>query len=210
MQIEIKLLIIFSILFFCSVLLYKYGDKIFFKKREKKEKPKKTKAPNVVKTEGEPTEKQEEQNKSKAVAKKTARPILLSPAPVEPKKLESPKPDSIRHRVIDEDEINEIRKFIDSKPERVEQSSRQGLSDYTRIEEFGDIIDLDEDFDDDFNKDIKSSVGNYNPYINRPQRTGESEFIKNRGEEKSLYEELKNMSPEMKKIIMADILKRKN
>lgn len=213
MQPEIVLLLVFAILFVSSMLLYKFGDKFSFKKKEKKEKkekPNKKKSPNVIKTEGEQTEKQEEQNKQKPVSKKTDRPILLSPAPVEQAKLVAPKPNNERHRVIDEMEIDEIRKFIESKPERIMPRTRQGLSDYTKIEDFGDIIDIDDDMDNDIDNEFSSSIGNFNPYVNRPQRTGESEFIKNRGEEKSLYEELKNMSPEMKKIIMADILKRKS
>ncbi len=200
MQVEIVLLAVFSILFILSLLVYNFGDKIPLKKKDKKAKPEKKKSPNIVKTEGEKEEKKEEKQKVKPVSKKTTRPVLLSPAPMEQKKLEAPKQESSRHRVIDDAEINEIRKFIESKPEQ--QAPRQGLSDYNKIETFGDVIDLDDTY--------PNIVGEYNPYVNRPQRSGESEFMKNRGDDKKLYEELKNMSPEMKKIIMADILKKKN
>lgn len=200
MQIEIVLLAVFSILFVLSMFVYNFGDKISFKKKDKKSKPEKKESPKVVKTEGDKAEKKEEPHKIKPVSKKTERPVLLSPAPMEQKKLEAPKQENIRHRVIDETEINEIRKFIESKPEQT--MARQGLSDYNKIETFGDVIDIDDSY--------PSFVGEYNPYVNRPQKSEESDFLKNRGEDKKLYEELKNMSPEMKKIIMADILRRKH
>ena len=200
MQIEIVLLAVFSILFILSLLVYNFGEKLtFLKKKDKKAKPEKKKAAPIVKTEGEKAEKKEEPHKIKPVSKKTERPVLLSPAPMEQKKLEAPKRESTRHRVIDESEINEIRKFIESKPEQ--SMARQGLSDYNKIETFGDVIDIDDEY--------PNIVGEYNPYVNNPAKSGESDFLKNRGEDKKLYEELKNMSPEMKKIIMADILRRR-
>ena len=194
MQIEILMLIIFSVLFVMCVLLYKYGDKIPLKKKSKSEPPKKKKVKKPVVAKPEKPEQQEEKEE------KTTRPVLLSPAPMRQVKQEPKQEPPARPRTIDEIEINEIKKFIESKPSQ--QSSRQGLSDYNKIETFGDVIDLDDD--------ISAPKVDFDPYVNRPPHSGESEFLKNRGEDKSLYEELKNMSPEIKKIIMADILKKKH
>ena len=195
MQIEILMLIIFSVLFVMCVLLYKFGDKIPLKKKSKSEPSKKKKVKKPVVAKPETPEQQEEKEE------KTTRPVLLSPAPMRQVKQETKQEPPSRPRTIDEIEINEIKKFIESKPSQ--QPQRQGLSDYNKIETFGDVIDLD---DDEF---LEPKI-DFDPYVNRPPRSGESEFLKNRGDDKNLYEELKNMSPEMKKIIMADILKRKH
>ncbi len=205
MEVEIVLLAVFSILFILSLLVYNFGDKVSLKKKDKKAKPEK-KDSKVVKTEKEkPEKKAVEPKKIKPVTMKTTRPVLLSPAPMEPKKLEAPKTEQVkpaasRPKTIDQTEIDEIRKFIESKPETT--GTRQGLSDYNKVQTFGDVIDIDDSY--------PNFVTDYDPYVNRPQRTGESDFMKNRGDDKKLYEELKNMSPEMKKIIMADILRRKH
>lgn len=200
MEVEIVLLAVFSILFILSLLVYNFGDKVSLKKKDKKAKPEK-KDSKVVKTDKEkPEKKVAEPKKIKPVTMKTTRPVLLSPAPMEPKKLEAPKTEAPRPKTIDQTEIDEIRKFIESKPETTR--TRQGLSDYNKVQTFGDVIDIDDSY--------PNFVTDYDPYVNRPQRTGESDFMKNRGDDKKLYEELKNMSPEMKKIIMADILRRKH
>lgn len=195
MQIEVLMLVIFSVLFALSMFMYKYGDKIKFKKKEVEKKPKqKIKKPTIAKAESETPEEKEEE-------KKTTRPVLLSPAPLK-QVPQQPKTEPLtRPRTIDETEINEIRKFIESSSGG--PSTRQGLSDYNKIETFGDVIDIDDEF-----PSLSPNV-DFDPYVKKDHHKGESEFLKNRGEEKSLYEELKNMSPEMKKIIMADILKRK-
>ena len=181
---DILFLVIFALLFFITVIMYNFGDKILIKLQKKKgkstkqDKPKKPKIKPTIKNPEEP---------------KISRPTLLSPGPQKPVEEEVKKP----ARAIPDDEFDEIKKFIENVP----SVSRQGLSDYDKIEEFGDVIDID---------DYESSITATNPYeFGRPKKDGESEFLKNRGEEKNLYEELKNMSPEMKKIIMADILKRK-
>ncbi len=201
---EILALLIFSLLFVMSMGLYLFGDRISFKKNDKKKKDSKGKGkPKVT-----PPESEKAEGKQKT-EKKLTRPVLLSPQPMkiappteeEPEKKQTTAAPS-RPRIIDDDEIGEIKRFIERRGEENPRSSRQGLSDYNKIEEFGEVIDIDDSY--------PNFVTDYDPYINRPKSRGESEFLKNRGSDKKLYEELKNMSPEMKKIIMADILKRKN
>ncbi len=190
MRTEIVVFVVFTLLFLMFGTMYFFGDKILLSM--KKSKPQKKKE---IKPEVSPDKKEQEQPKTKKTGK-IARPILLSPTPVV-KDPEPEKPKDPPKRTISKDEIAEIKRFIEEKPIYVNE--REGLSDYNKIEEFGNVIDLDS----------IDTTPSYDPYVKR-SKSSESEFLKNRGDEKNLYEELKNMSPEMKKIIMADILKRRS
>lgn len=196
MHLEIIALIVFAVLLVVFSTIYFFGGKI------------KSKLSKGKKEEKKPEEKPKEEKKDKpSVTGKVERPILLSPTP-EPKKLDVPS----EKRTVSRSDIDEIRKFIENNadgPKRPLRPSnmnvRQSLSDYNKIEDFGEVIDIDEE---DFSQS-PSQNASYEPYGGR-HSSGESEFLKNRGSDKKLYDELKNMSPEMKKIIMADILRRKD
>lgn len=188
MQPEIVILVIFVVLCVVFGVIYFFGDKLKLKKGDKKPKSKK---------DGESKSEDSKPSEPKKKADvKVQRPVLLSPEP--PKKetvseITQPQ-DTVRN--INQAEIDEIKRFIENRP-NTQTFERHGLSDYNTVEEFGSVIDLDDDYN------ASSDYG-------APVRTsGDSEFLKNRGDDK-LYEELKNMSPEMKKIIMADILKRRS
>lgn len=192
MRLEVFILVIFLILlvFFC--IIYFFGEKIkarLFKKKDKKK---------TLENAGAKEEKTEKP-KPKVTAK-VERPILLSPTPDVKVKETQEK------RTVSKSDIDEIRKFIEDNADGQKPllrpgatTTRQALSDYNKVEDFGDIIDIDEE-------DYYPTTPSYEPR----HSSGESEFLKNRGDDKKLYEELKNMSPEMKKIIMADILRRRN
>lgn len=196
MHLEIVALVVFAILLVVFSTIYFFGGKI------------KSKLSKGKKEEKKPEEKpKEEKKETPKVTNKVERPILLSPTP-EPKKLDAPSD----KRTVSRSDIDEIRKFIENNadgPRRPLRPSnmnvRQSLSDYNKVEDFGEVIDIDEE---DFSQSSSQS-SSYEPYSGR-HSSGESEFLKNRGSDKKLYDELKNMSPEMKKIIMADILKRKD
>lgn len=200
MHLEIVALVVFAILLVVFSTIYFFGGKI------------KSKLSKGKKEEKKPEEKPKEEKKDKpSVTGKVERPILLSPTP-EQKKLDAPSVKTSEKRTVSRSDIDEIRKFIEDNadgPRRLMRPSnmnvRQSLSDYNKVEDFGEVIDIDEE---DFSQS-SSQTSSYEPYGGR-HSSGESEFLKNRGSDKKLYDELKNMSPEMKKIIMADILRRKD
>lgn len=194
---EITILVVSSILFVLFGTMYFFGDKIraaIVKKKAKKEPKKEQQAEQG-------TESKEEKLKTH---NKVQRPVLLSPVPLQEKKEEK----TSTERDIKKSEIEEIKRFISSRADFLEDDEDSTMDKYEGVENFGDVIDLDDLPDTSY----QSSISNYQPYsggLNREK--GESQFLKNRDSKDSkLYEELKNMSPEMKRIIMADILKRKS
>ncbi len=165
------------------------------------------------------TDSNKEEKKSKT---KHLRPVVLTPKPAPEKELEqttqidisskarnAENTENISFESEDTDIINidELKTFVG---ERQRQPRRT-------IDLPGDSVPmqvydgLPENFTDDVlpSDDIFGKPVEINPR-KAPPPASPSEFMSSRGNDKKLYEELKTMSPEMKKIIIADILKRRD
>lgn len=197
MRLEIIVLIVCVAVFVIGVLL--------FILQKVKGKPKKVK-PQKVSKDPEPV-KEEKKNKH-------LRPVLLTAKPAEKDTVSNQARNAEKTEDISfngkQTDINldQVKKYVEQRstpvnPTRVE---RKPLANYDKIEIF------DDEFEDDIlPSNMPQQTSQYNPYSSSPKGYGEeSEFMSQRGNDKKLYDELKNMSPEMKKIIMADILKRKS
>lgn len=201
-SLEIILLIVFSLLFLVGVVLFLI-QKI-------KSKPKNSKKKKNVQKQETPSK---EEKKSKHL-----RPVLLTAKPVSKQEKQEEKLDSsARNAENTEDisigsttggedliDINELKDFVGNTSSR--NTSNPSQNDFDKIKIFDDEP---VEFVDDILPDDMPQYSQ--PNFNRQSRTGQSDFLNNRdSKEKRLYDELKNMSPEMKKIIIADILKRKD
>ncbi len=170
----------------------------------------------------------EEKSSEKKTKTKHLRPVVLTAKPAQEKEAEEEKTardyniTSKARNAEDTDEISfeapvvsksdiididELKSFVDDRPKmmprrtiNLPQESAPPMQVYDGLpaDFVDDVLPGDEIF------------GKSQPEAPHHHRTGQSEFLSNRGDDKRLYEELKNMSPEMKKIIMADILKRRD
>ena len=208
-QTEILILVVCILVFLVGVILL-FVQKIKGSKKSKKSKKSKDVIADIK--DDKPSRKS-----------KHLRPVVLTAEPVE-KKEEKPdltsdardaeNTDTIsleKPKRTDDDliDIEEIKTFIDERPRSVTRSSRpreHAPRPPRPMQIFDDEADA---FEDDI---LPADMPQYNtPNFDRNKApSGESEFLRSRGDEKRIYDELKNMSPEMKKIIMADILKRRD
>ena len=208
-QTELMILIVCLVVFmFGMSLVFIQNAKVKFKKLKSKSDAK--------------SDSNKEEKKSKT---KHLRPVVLTPKPAPEKEPEQETKVDITSKArnaentenisfeadMDNDiiSIDELKTFVDERPKSQPYRTISMPPSNGPMQVYDG---LPEDFKDDvlpgdevFGKPV--AINPRNPQVPPPPP---SEFMSGRGNDKKLYEELKTMSPEMKKIIIADILKRRD